>query len=487
MRRRPDGFFADRGVILPFFASTVFLLLGLAAFATDLGWFYVNANRIQRAADAGALAGVIHMPQRFDLASAAAEELALANGYEDGLDGAVVVVEAVPGEPNRLDVTITDTVDTYFLKALGRTSQTIVRKARAEFIPPLPLGSPGNQFGNDPVGGNFDNFWANIHGYHTDTKKGDAYSAFCADGQGDGPPCSQNPGWRERGYIYGVDIPAGAGNIQTWILDGAFHNQSGGNPNGDPIRTGDVGCGGCQGPTTRFILYAPDPTPLDLSDNTPLCSVTYSPEPQVAASAPYAWDLLCALGNPAPGIYPLQVVIDPNPGDDANNDGLNRYSVKVESAGTPARLYGLGDISIFNNASAVNTSFYLAEVAAFYRGKTFVVELYDPGDAVPGGVVQILGPGGAAWSSCTMFERAEVADAWVPRGTQSPCQFDADRSIASQNYDGDWIKVEIDLPEAYACVDCWWKVNYNYPGAVFDTTTWRAYMLGNPVHLIPLG
>jgi hypothetical protein len=47
--------------------------------------------------------------------------------------------------------------------------------------------------------------------------------------------------------------------------------------------------------------------------------------------------------------------------------------------------------------------------------------------------------------------------------------------------------LEINLPDIYSCVDCWWKVNYNYPGAVFDTTTWRAYMLGNPVHLIPLG
>ncbi len=51
-------------------------------------------------------------------------------------------------------------------------------------------------------------------------------------------------------------------------------------------------------------------------------------------------------------------------------------------------------------------------------------------------------------------------------------------------YNGRWLKFEMDLPAAYSCTNCWWKMSYAYPTAVNDTTTWRAYMIGNPIHLI---
>jgi len=34
-------------------------------------------------------------------------------------------------------------------------------------------------------------------------------------------------------------------------------------------------------------------------------------------------------------------------------------------------------------------------------------------------------------------------------------------------------------------MSCWWKMNYAYSSGVNDTTTWRAYMIGNPIHLVP--
>jgi hypothetical protein len=40
-------------------------------------------------------------------------------------------------------------------------------------------------------------------------------------------------------------------------------------------------------------------------------------------------------------------------------------------------------------------------------------------------------------------------------------------------------------PADYTCAaNCWWKVRYNYPGETTDTTTWSAYIEGNPVRLI---
>ena len=58
--RIKDG--EDRGAALALVAASLVVLMGMAAFGTDLGWFYLNASRVQRAADAAALGGVIWMP-----------------------------------------------------------------------------------------------------------------------------------------------------------------------------------------------------------------------------------------------------------------------------------------------------------------------------------------------------------------------------------------------------------------------------------------
>jgi hypothetical protein len=58
-------------------------------------------------------------------------------------------------------------------------------------------------------------------------------------------------------------------------------------------------------------------------------------------------------------------------------------------------------------------------------------------------------------------------------------------SVNPGEYNGRWLKFEMDLPIAYTCTDCWWRMNYAYPSAMNDTTTWRAYMIGNPIHLVP--
>ena len=64
-------------------------------------------------------------------------------------------------------------------------------------------------------------------------------------------------------------------------------------------------------------------------------------------------------------------------------------------------------------------------------------------------------------------------------------QFFANNDGGPNDYNGDWIRLELDLT-GYVCgADCWWKLNYDYSGAtVNDTTTWKAYIVGNPVHLL---
>ncbi|MGF1616974.1 MAG: TadG family pilus assembly protein [Acidimicrobiia bacterium] len=515
----------DRGAALAIVATSLFLLMGVAAISADLAWYYLNASRVQRAADAAALAGVVHLPQQPGEADNTALDIANRNGYEHGDLASNTVVTPEDISPNQLRVHISTDVDTFFAKVLGWDTMTIARSAVAEFIPPLKLGSPENQFGNDcspaqPGCSGQPNFWANIHGHFTDTRMGDAFSSQCAPGPpqpNDNPGCNSNNWSRDYGYLYGIESPVA---FTVEFNDLEFRNTSDGTacpgnnqgnapfPDGctsDWTRTGDRGCEAwgvanspdC-GPTMYVALYAPDPTPLDISDNTLLCEATIPPRPQVPESDPYIWQTPAAIPGAisgptgsacwtrsGPGIHVLQVkVVDPLGA--TNRAGLNRYSVRALPGGiTGAKLFAIGDFALYNNVGGSITRFYLAEVPAFYNGKTFVVELWDAGDAPGGGSLAVVDPSLQVFDDgeCRISRRPNLDADWSPISTipaGSPCQ----KSIASQEHNGEWIKYEMDIPATYSCSDCWWRMQYNYPGGVNDTTTWRAYMIGNPIHII---
>ncbi len=513
----------DRGAALAIIATSLFLLMGVAAISADLAWYYLNASRVQRAADAAALAGVVHLPQQPGEADSTALDIANRNGYEHGDIASNTVVTPDDISANQLRVHISTDVETFFAKVLGWDTMTIARSSVAEFIPPLKLGSPENQFGNDcspeqPGCTNQANFWANIHGYWTDTISGDAFSSHCATGEGnDDPGCAGNDWDREYGYLYGIESPV---EFTIEFNDLEFRNTSNGTacpkneekhdpfPDGctsDWTRTGDRGCEvwgvanslDC-GPTMYVALYAPDATPLDVSDNTRLCEATIPPLPQVAESEPYPWQTPAsipgAISGPTGsacwtrtglGIHVLQVkVLDP--GGISNRAGLNRYSVRAMPDGpTGAKLFAIGDFALYNNVGGSVTSFYLAEVPAYYNGKTFVVELWDAGDAKGGGSLAVVDPTGGVFDDgeCRISRRPNQEANWNPVSTISagtPCQ----KSITKGEHNGEWIKYEMDIPATYSCTDCWWKMQYNYPGGVNDTTTWRAYMIGNPIHIV---
>lgn len=535
-KRRIEAFIdrvhdGDRGAALLLVALSLVLLMGMAAFGTDLAWFYLNASRVQRTADAAALGGVVWLPEDETTALSTAQAIATQNGYtHDPINLTTTVVpERVTGELNQLQVTVTDTVPTFFLRVFGRTEQVIARDAVAQFIPPLRLGSPENQFGNacDPgLAGCSDQpgFWANIHGKYTRRGMGDAFAAWCINNSGTNcgsAASNQNPLWRERGYLYGIEVDTPGSSFTVEFVDMQFRNISGvssdtcsmGNrrspmvPTGctsDWMRTGDRGCedGGWGGRNyssdcgmvviTR--LYAPDPDPFNLDNNVLLCQHTWQPEPQIAHADPYVWQTPSScftVSNASAGIYVLQITIE----EPANrrNVGLNRYGVRVSST---AKIFGMGDMSIYNNLEAGESDFYLAEVNNIYRGRKFVIEMFDPGEG--NGWINLMRPTGATWTNtgttCDMYTRpvGVMTGPWNFQGTRTPCRFQADNSAAGQaaglHYDDRWIKLEVPLPSTYDCDyaggECWWKVNYDYTSAANDTTTWRAYILGNPIHLV---
>ena len=82
-------------------ALLILPLLAFAGFATDVGSWYAQASRMQRAADAAALAGVVWLPDATQ-AETVALDVAERNGFADGVDGITVTVQQVG--PDRLNV-----------------------------------------------------------------------------------------------------------------------------------------------------------------------------------------------------------------------------------------------------------------------------------------------------------------------------------------------------------------------------------------------
>ena len=95
----PEPQHGERGQVLPIFAIMSVVLLGAAALVTDVAWMWTNQQRMQRAADAGALAGAIYLPGNQTLAFSTARAETTKNGYTNGVGGVVVTPDVTPVIP----------------------------------------------------------------------------------------------------------------------------------------------------------------------------------------------------------------------------------------------------------------------------------------------------------------------------------------------------------------------------------------------------
>ncbi|MFZ0494008.1 MAG: pilus assembly protein TadG-related protein, partial [Acidimicrobiia bacterium] len=122
---------SDEGAVLVWVAGSIVALMLFAALAVDLGWFYLNSSRLQNAADAAALAGVVDLPGFLTQAQSDADDAAAANGFPGS------VTSLVPLADNSLEVTLQTTVPTFFLRVAGFINMTISRTSTAEYIKPV--------------------------------------------------------------------------------------------------------------------------------------------------------------------------------------------------------------------------------------------------------------------------------------------------------------------------------------------------------------
>ena len=142
-RRRRD----QKGQILVIFAGAMIALVALCAVVVDVAWYWTSNLKMQRAADAAALAGVVWLPGNQGQASIAARNEAAKNGYTDGVDGVTVTPIFDLTNPRRLKVAVTGPVGTLFARAVGINSWPAARTAKADYVLPVPMGSPQNYYG----------------------------------------------------------------------------------------------------------------------------------------------------------------------------------------------------------------------------------------------------------------------------------------------------------------------------------------------------
>jgi Flp pilus assembly protein TadG len=148
---RPRNAERSRGQILVLFVMAIFVFVGMVALVIDVSWYWVNSLRVQRAADAAALAGVVQLPNNAAGAGGAyilAREEAKKNGY-DYLTAGITVSPAQdpPVTGRRLIVTVSAPVPTFFMRLFGMNSITATRTSKAEFVLPVPMGSPQQWYG----------------------------------------------------------------------------------------------------------------------------------------------------------------------------------------------------------------------------------------------------------------------------------------------------------------------------------------------------
>jgi Flp pilus assembly protein TadG len=223
-RRRPPRHSSDEGgFAMIYFALTLIVFMAMAGLGLDLWNIWRTSQEVQRAADAGALAGVTFLPGDVPLARNTAFDLIEANGFPRA-DATVQQGDT----PQKLEVSVNTTVDNTFMGLLGVATTDITRQATAEFVGPVPMGSPANFLGNDPDLNDIVDHWMNVGSVRNQAGNGDRYHNGLCPGSGALGPCTAgiitNPSYSPNGHFYAVEVaPGTTGTLRVEIFDPAFY------------------------------------------------------------------------------------------------------------------------------------------------------------------------------------------------------------------------------------------------------------------------
>ncbi len=489
------------------FAAGIPLFVGVMAIVIDIGSIWNESIHVQLAAEAAALAGVPYMPGDFATASTVAKAEARKNGFTS--PNATVVPGVNAASNQRLNVTITATFGTYFLRALGMDTIKITRTATAEYTLPVPMGSPLDTYGD-----NTGYFWAAAETEGANRSYGDAFGTYY------NPSPTLNNQYDPSGYQYAIDIPVGAGATNVDLYDPTFCAV------GDQKGTGDhwIPWNASNWPavSTYYTLWSdPAATPLDYTDDVQVASsgTLFEAKRQVDKSDAYRdpnatwptsayaslpdctsdpyhnqWWTLAAITTP--GVYRLQVTTtNPvNPPDQLGTSAENMWSLRAvpTNAAYQPYVYGLGRMVIYANVAKGTTLFYLGRIEAVHAGKTMVIQLFDPGDAAGNSKIEILQPTTTGYDPAKFSYTADTNAVGSKSGTKVTSL--ATTINGTGQYNNSWVTLTVPLPVSYSAalppgeppgtLGGWWKIRYTFDNATTDTTTWQVAIRGNPIHLV---
>jgi hypothetical protein len=382
----------DGGYTLALTALMLVPLMFFVAIAIDLGAWLAQAARVQRAADAAAMAGVVWMPEA-TTAQAAATAAARANGYTTA--GGVTVSPGPGSQETDYQVTISAPAPRFFSQVVGLKNFTIARTAVARYNNPIPLGSPVNQFGNDPTGCNRNQpalgcgsnpmVWSAVNGPFAGRAAGDPYGAKC-NGNGDNgyvgnSTCvvagnangAQNPSFDPDGYSFAVDVgPTDVGKTLTLEIYDAAQIER--NPSECGLSGSDITAFfHCQaGDWSSSFGVAPAPLEVTLYQNDGFASTVTYPGIQPATGAPQGapsgstaagecrlyvranadptiykntWVPVCKFTAAKAGIYPFRVRSSGGPATAKTGD---------KPAGTPNPITDYSGATVPDTGSGIN-------------------------------------------------------------------------------------------------------------------------------------
>jgi len=253
----------QRGYIMPMTALLLIPMMLFAGFATDVGSWFLSGQNTQVAADAGATAGVVWIPDA-TATSTNALEAVRRNGFPTAsLVTSFAAAEASPTPPplpwvtvtlttnSTLEVSVRTFADTFFTSPI-LDDVRITRTAEAQYIEPTPLGNPTSALGtggDTEYPGTSDNFYLQTR---RDTRRnGDII------GPSTGVFGTPNPLFTslapqpelQGAYFYEIEVPAGMAN--QYDLELRVSCLNGGNNAG----------------TLGWSVYGPDATDTDFTDN----------------------------------------------------------------------------------------------------------------------------------------------------------------------------------------------------------------------------
>lgn len=524
----------------------LFVFIGVAGLCLDFGNWYLQTARMQRAVDAAALAGSVHLPGDLNQAKATAAE-ELTRNRETPV-GAQYWVN--PNNPNELSVRIERTVDNSFFAFFGAATSDFMRTGTAEYRPFMPMGSPSNVLGTEPDPANSwdtlaasDDYWLSIGGGLTRKDYGDRWLSGDCKAFVDGcntalPVPARNTEYTSaREYIVAVG-PGVTGTLQIQAydpglyttgnrcgegaLEGPYYTNFSGADATDPryqIGTDNPFCAGDrfdgtvgQEASTKFELWTPAVWP---GPQYPIpsgsCSAKTFPgysgslgsklsSDPVFRSEFHQWVNICQLnigGTYPAGDYVLKVSTPPD------KHAQNRFALRaafVNGAGAPdptksksVAIHSKARLTLYALRKATNVEFYLTRLRTYGAGKDMIVTFFDLGDADSPVTANLVPPaeataGGIPLSGFSECEYSPPGNTEIFTATGPTCTI---TGLNATSDSGKLRAMKVHIPADYTCNDtdpngCWVKIRLNYSeGMVYDATSWEVNISGQPVRLVP--